>query len=209
MKRKILLLDDLAKKVLELKKDGKVVIQSHGVFDLIHPGILQHLGSAKKQGDVLVVTVVKDKNVRKGPGRPIFTEALRAMNVAALEPVDYVALADDDVPFECVKRIQPDIFAKGPQQHERDQKIHEKIFKEGKELYFGNSRIYETDGFAFSSSQIINNFLDIILILFFNTSFARIHSPVLGNHGSIYICLPYILPLHDHNPQNYGRMCSR
>ena len=60
---KILLLEDLVKKVDKLKKAGKIIVQSHGIFDLVHPGILTHLNSAKKQGDILIATVVKDKDV--------------------------------------------------------------------------------------------------------------------------------------------------
>lgn len=158
---KILLLNELTDRVTELKQTGKVVVQSHGIFDLIHPGIIAHLNSAKKQGDVLVVTVVKDKDVRRGPGRPIFPGELRAQNVASLEQVDYVSLVDDDVPYMCVKAVKPDILAKGQAYKERDKNIHQKIFEEEKELYFGKSRIYETDGLSFSSTQIIKDFLDI------------------------------------------------
>ena len=161
IKKKVLSFDCLINLVENLKSQGKVVVQSHGVFDIIHPGMITHLNSAKKQGNVLVVTVIKDKDVRRGPGRPIFSEKLRAENVASLEYVDYVCLVDDEVPFECVKRIKPNIFTKGQSQRERDEKIHKKIFEDEKELYFGKSKIYETGGFAFSSSQIINNFLDI------------------------------------------------
>ncbi len=161
IREKILSLDELIKAVEGAKARGKVVVQSHGVFDIIHPGMIKHLNSAKKQGDILIVTVIKDKDVRKGPGRPIFTEGLRAENVASLQYVDYICIVDDEVPFECVKRIKPDVFAKGQSQKERDEKIHKKIFEEEKELYFGKSKIYETGGFSFSASQIINNFLDI------------------------------------------------
>ncbi len=161
IKKKILLINELTKKVANLKKTGRVVVLSHGVYDIIHPGIVKHLNEAKKQGDVLVVTVIKDKDVRRGYGRPIFHEALRAENVASLQQVDYICLVDDITPFECVKRIKPDIFAKGQGYAERDRKIHKKIFKEEKGLYFGKSKIYETGGVSFSSSQIINNFLDI------------------------------------------------
>ncbi len=161
IKRKILLLDDFIKKVDELKLAGKIVVQSHGIFDLIHPGIIKHLNTAKEQGDILIVTVIKDKDVRRGPGRPIFPEKLRIENVASLEQVDYICLVDDEIPFECVRKIKPDVFAKGQAYKERDQKVHEKIFQEEKEFYFGKCKIYETGGFSFSSSQIINNFLDI------------------------------------------------
>jgi len=160
-KKKILFFNELLEVVKHLKEEGKVVVQSHGVFDIIHPGILQHLNSAKKQGDVLIVTVIKDKDIRKGPGRPLFPENFRAETLASLEQVDYVCLVDDETPFECIKRIQPDVFAKGQLHKEEHQKIHENVFKDNKELYFGKSKIYETGGFSFSSSKIINDFLDI------------------------------------------------
>lgn len=160
-KQKVLTLEDLLVVLDRLRAEGKHVVQSHGVFDLIHPGIINHLELAKKQGDVLVVTVIKDKDVRRGPGRPVFPDNLRVQNVAALEPVDYVAAVDDEIPFECVKMIRPDVFAKGQAYKTRDRHVHDKIFEEEKEFYFGKSRIHETEGFSFSSSGIINNFLDI------------------------------------------------
>lgn len=161
MEKKILTFNEMIHIVKNLKAKGKIIVQSHGVFDLIHPGIIAHLNSAESHGDYLIVTVIKDKDVRRGPGRPVFPEQLRIQNIASLEQVDYACLVDDDMPFECVKMIKPDVFAKGHSHSERDKKIHEKIFKEEKELYFGKSKIYETDGFTFSSSQIINNFLDV------------------------------------------------
>ncbi|MBI5048535.1 MAG: adenylyltransferase/cytidyltransferase family protein [Deltaproteobacteria bacterium] len=161
VKNKILTLDEIIDKAKALKKEGKVVVQSHGVFDLIHPGIIKHLNHAKKLGDVLIVSVIKDKDVHRGPGRPIFPEAFRAENVASLEQVDYVCLVDNEMPFECIKMIQPDIFAKGQAAHEKDRKIHERLFKEEKEFYSDKCRIIETEGFSLSSSHIINNFLDI------------------------------------------------
>jgi len=154
-------LNDLVRKVSQLRETGKVVVQSHGVFDLVHPGIIKHLDEAKGKGDVLVVTVVRDSDVRRGPGRPIFPEEFRAENVAAIQQVDYVCIVEDVNPFECVRRIKPDIFAKGQAYKARDRKIHQKIYEEEKEFYFGKSTIYETQGFSFSSSNLINNFLDI------------------------------------------------
>ena len=161
LNEKILTFDRLIEKVRELQNEGKLVVQSHGIFDLIHPGIITHLNSAKEQGDVLIVTVIKDKDVRRGPSRPVFPEQFRTGNVASLELVDYVCLVDDKIPFECIKKINPDIFAKGQSIKERDQRIHNRIFEEEKELYLGKCRIYETGGFSFSSTQIINDFLDI------------------------------------------------
>lgn len=161
LKRKILSLDELVSTTDSLKLQGKIIVQSHGVFDLIHPGVIAHLNSAREQGDLLVVTVIRDRDVRKGPGRPIFPEQMRLQNVASLGQVDFACLVDDGIPFECVKVVKPHVFAKSRTHNEKDRKIHGKIFKEERELYFGKSRIHETDGFSFSSSQIISNFLDI------------------------------------------------
>ncbi|NOG84140.1 MAG: hypothetical protein HND49_10120 [Planctomycetes bacterium] len=163
MESKILLFDKLIEKVENLKKQGKVVVQTHGVFDLIHPGIIKHINLSKSEGDVLIVTVIKDKDVRRGPGRPIFPEDYRAANVAALEQVDYACLVDDETPFECIQRIKPDVFSKGKSYKRRaqDREVFEKTLDEEKKYFFGQGRICETDGVTFSSSQIINNFLDV------------------------------------------------
>jgi rfaE bifunctional protein kinase chain/domain len=161
MKTKILPFDELIKVVESLKSKGKIVVQSHGVFDLIHPGIIKHLKEAKAQWDILLVTLIKDKDVRKGPGRPIFNENLRIQTIASLELIDYASLVDDETPFECVKKIKPDIFAKGQAYKERNRVIHNKMFNEEREFYFEKCKIYETGGFSFSTTQIINNFLDI------------------------------------------------
>ena len=161
IKEKILLFSDLIKKVKAAKRKGQTIVQSHGIFDLVHPGIIQHLNDARQQGDVLVVTVVRDKDVRRGPGRPIFPEQLRAENVASLAQVDFVSIVEDTIPFESVRKIKPDTFTKGQAYKERDRQIHKKIYEEEKEFYFGKSAIYETRGFSFSSSNIINNFHDL------------------------------------------------
>ncbi|MCX5696371.1 MAG: PfkB family carbohydrate kinase [Candidatus Omnitrophica bacterium] len=158
---KILVLDELVNKVRALKKRGKVVVQSHGVFDLIHPGVIKHLKSAKEQGDILIVSVIRDKDVHKGPGRPIFPESLRAQNVACLSMVDYVCVVNDEKPFESVKIVNPDIFAKGHSIKDYGKDIHNRIFEEEKELYFGKIRILEAEGFSFDSSDIIKNLLNI------------------------------------------------
>ncbi|MBM3256675.1 MAG: hypothetical protein FJZ04_04395, partial [Candidatus Moranbacteria bacterium] len=161
MENKILSFDDLVNKTKELKKQGKTIVQSHGVYDIIHPGIVQHLRLAKEQGDVLIVTVIKDKDVRLGPGRPLFNETLRIENVGALQPVDYVSLVDEGVPFESVRLLEPDVLAKGKAVRERDRAVHGKMFEEEKEYNFGKTRILETDGFTFHTQQLINNFLAV------------------------------------------------
>ena len=54
---KIKTIDELRDITAELKKKGKKVVLCHGVFDLVHPGHIIHLSSAKKEGDILLVTI--------------------------------------------------------------------------------------------------------------------------------------------------------
>src|SRR6202140_5195980 len=89
---KVRTVDELAQIVEQLRFAGKTVVQAHGSFDLLHLGHVRHLEAARRLGDVLVVTVNADRFVNKGPGRPVFNEALRAEMLAALEYVDWVAI---------------------------------------------------------------------------------------------------------------------
>ena len=152
---------ELAGILTSLKRDGKKIVQCHGVFDLLHPGHIKHLESAKKQGDILVVSLTRDEYVRKGPGRPVFNEILRAETIASLEIVDYVCLSDDYTATECIKTLKPDIYAKGPDYQDRAHDITGKISEEEEAIESVNGRIYFTSDIEFSASSLINKFLDI------------------------------------------------
>jgi len=49
----------------------------------------------------------------KGEGRPLLPAAERAAILAALRPVDYVTVFDEDTPESALERLQPDVHAKG------------------------------------------------------------------------------------------------
>ena len=83
-REKIKNLDILEAESRRFVEEGKCVVLCHGTFDLIHTGHIRHLQEAKRQGDVLFVTITADKYVSKGPGRPVFSEILRAENLSAL-----------------------------------------------------------------------------------------------------------------------------
>jgi D-beta-D-heptose 7-phosphate kinase/D-beta-D-heptose 1-phosphate adenosyltransferase len=93
---------------------GKVVF-TNGVFDLLHPGHIDLLTSARSHGDALVVGINTDESVRrlKGPTRPVRAENDRAFILAALEAVDLVVAFDEDTPLEIVKALRPDVIVKG------------------------------------------------------------------------------------------------
>ena len=91
------------------------VVFTNGCFDLLHPGHIHTLETARSLGDLLVVGVNSDRSVRslKGPGRPLVPEAERAEILAALAAVDFVVIFDEDTPREIVARLGPDVLVKG------------------------------------------------------------------------------------------------
>lgn len=113
--RKILSLQNLEAKIANFRNAdscSKIILTS-GVFDLVHPGHLDYFNKARSFGDILVVSVVDDEFVEKGPGRPIFNQGLRLSWLAALEIVDYVVLNGDFGPWKVMQAIKPDIYVKG------------------------------------------------------------------------------------------------
>lgn len=113
---KILSFEDSIKKIKELKAKGKKVGLCHGGFDLLHPGHVKHFESAKKLCDVLFVSITSDRFVesRKGSGRPIFPDKLRAYMAASIEFVDYVVITDFAKAMEILKTLKPSYYIKGP-----------------------------------------------------------------------------------------------
>ena len=91
------------------------VVFTNGVFDLLHPGHIEVLDMARREGAALVVGLNSDASVKrlKGPSRPVRNTAERAMVLAGLEAVDAVVVFDQDPPFELVQRLQPDVIVKG------------------------------------------------------------------------------------------------
>ncbi|MCX5750080.1 MAG: adenylyltransferase/cytidyltransferase family protein, partial [Candidatus Saganbacteria bacterium] len=130
MYKKIKTIRELKEIVAKLKKQGKKIVHCHGVFDLVHPGHIRHLASAKKEGDVLIVTVTEDKYVKKGPGRPIFNENLRAETLAAVENVDFVAINRYPTAVEAIKILKPDIYVKGQEYAKKEKDVTGKISEE-------------------------------------------------------------------------------
>lgn len=113
---KILTFSAAKSSVAKLKKQGKTVGMCHGGFDLLHPGHIKHFESAKKLCDVLLVSVTSDQFVieRKGRGRPVFSDKLRAYEVAHLDIVDYVVVSDFKRAVEVIQALKPSFYIKGP-----------------------------------------------------------------------------------------------
>ena len=142
--------------ISSLKDQGRSVVHCHGVFDLIHPGHIRHLEAAKRQGDLLVVTVTPDEYVNKGPGRPVFNQRLRAESLSALQCVDYVAINEWPTAVELIHFLRPDVYVKGSEYAQREKDLTGKIYDEEEAILSVGGRIHFTDDITFSSSHLIN-----------------------------------------------------
>ena len=93
----------------------RALVFTNGVFDLLHPGHVDVLLAARRQGDALVVGLNSDASVRrlKGDNRPVRTEHERAIVLAALAMVDAVVIFEQDTPLELIRALTPNVLVKG------------------------------------------------------------------------------------------------
>jgi rfaE bifunctional protein nucleotidyltransferase chain/domain len=97
------------------RQPGPIVF-TNGVFDLIHPGHVELLEAARREGNALIVGVNSDASVRrlgKGSDRPLNGERARARVLAGLAAVDCVVLFDAETPLELIQALSPDVLVKG------------------------------------------------------------------------------------------------
>ncbi len=156
-KKKILSYDELSILISKFKNENRVIVQCHGVFDLIHPGHIFHFQAAKKQGDILVVSLTSDVYVNKGPNRPVFDENIRSEALASIEAIDYVVVNRNPTAVEAIKNIRPDVYVKGEDYSSFDKDITGKIKEELAAVEEVGGRLHITREITYSSSELINN----------------------------------------------------
>lgn len=154
-------LDELAEIADQLRAEGKTVVLAHGVFDLIHMGHVRHFEAARREGDVLMVTLTADSFVNKGPGRPIFSEMMRTEMLASLEQVDWVAINQAPSAEPALDSIRPDVYVKGSDYENPEDDITRMIENEREAVEKHGGRMVFTKDITFSSSSLINNYLDV------------------------------------------------
>jgi len=105
----------LQEAIAAAKKDSQRIVFANGCFDVLHVGHVRYLQGAKALGDVLVVAVNSDEQVRKqkGEDRPLIPQDQRAEIVSAFAAVDFVTVFDEPTVAELLLALKPDIQAKG------------------------------------------------------------------------------------------------
>lgn len=114
----------------EAGKKGLVVL-ANGCFDILHVGHVRHLQEARAMGGYLVVSLTKDENVNKGPGRPVNPWLDRADVLRALRPVDQVI--ETASALQAIYTVRPNIFVKGID-YAGGERLSEDIFAACKEV---------------------------------------------------------------------------
>ena len=156
MKKKIIDFSNIEKILKPIKRKGKKIVCCHGVFDLLHIGHLKHFKSAKKYGDILIVSVTPDKFVQKGFGRPYFNSEQRMESLASIEVIDFVVLNNSANAVNIVKKIKPNFFVKGPEYKIFEEDITGEIKNEELAVKKNGGKLIFTDDLIYSSSSILN-----------------------------------------------------
>ncbi len=112
---KITDLPSLKTQISTWKVEGKKVVFTNGVFDLLHIGHITYLAKAAELGDKLIIGLNSDASVKriKGDDRPVNDQNSRAMLLAALFFVDAVVVFEEDTPQQLITALLPDILVKG------------------------------------------------------------------------------------------------
>ena len=88
----------------------------NGTFDILHPGHIAMLNTARSLGNYLIVCIDTDRRVKelKGDKRPINDQVFRKVMLQNLKSVDIVEFFDSQEELiEILQLYQPDIMVKG------------------------------------------------------------------------------------------------
>ena len=161
MPGKLKTIEQLGELAAAARAGGLRVVLAHGVFDILHVGHKRHLDIGKRSGDVLIVTITTDRYVSKGPGRPVFTEKLRAEMLSALESVDYVGISPDPGAEFVIEKIRPHVYLKGSEYSVDEKDVTGRIAAERAAVEKFGGQVVFTEDITFSSSSLANRALQI------------------------------------------------
>ena len=154
-RRKIVDLPALLDAVGDARRRDLTVVQCHGCFDIVHPGHIRYLQFARRQGDVLVVSLTGDSDIFKGHQRPYIPAELRAENLAALEFVDLVCIDPHPTAERILEAVKPDVYVKGA---EYERSCDQGFLRERAVVERNGGRVIFSSGdVVFSSTQLIES----------------------------------------------------
>ena len=141
-REKLLTLEEAAFLSKKLQEAGKVVVFTNGCFDLLHPGHVDLLRYAKRQGDFLFVGVNSDESISKikGGNRPFITLWERLELLSALEMVDALLVFSETTPYALIQALQPKVLVKGGEYRNKKVIGRDIVEKKGGKVAFAPHR---------------------------------------------------------------------
>jgi rfaE bifunctional protein nucleotidyltransferase chain/domain len=134
-----------------LQSQGKAIVLTNGIFDLLHVGHVRCLEDARARGDYLVVAVNDDRSAEavKGKGHPIVPIQERMEVLSTLWFVDYVTAFAEETAESLLRRFRPDFYAKGTDYNTRT------LPERGVVKELGVKAVFVGDKKAHSTSKIV------------------------------------------------------
>ena len=154
-KSNLITLENLKRRVLDLKRQGKKIVMTNGCFDILHAGHVDYLNKSKDLGDVLIVAINTDKSIKglKGSKRPINRLEARSVLISSLKAVDFVISFNAPTPQKLYEQILPDVLVKGSDYNDKEIAGSDAVINNG-----GNIELIEfLDGY--STSKIIEKII--------------------------------------------------
>ena len=144
-------------KLLKKKYKNKKIVLCHGVFDLLHIGHINYFNSAKKLGNILVVSVTDDQYVNKGPGRPAFKIKNRLGFLNEINCINFICISSAPTAEKIIKNLKPNIYCKGVDYTGISRKKDKNLNLEIKALKSIGGKYSIIKAESFSSSKTIND----------------------------------------------------
>ena len=139
------------KKLFKNKKIGLC----HGAFDILHIGHLRHFQEAKKNCDILIVSLTSEKFIRKGPSQPFFGDSDRAFFLSKIDLIDYIYISKSYSGLDSLNKFVPDCYIKGVDYFNK-----KKYLKLNEEISFCKKKkisVIFTSSEKLSSTKILNS----------------------------------------------------
>ncbi len=133
-------------------------VMAFGTFDIFHPGHINYLKQAKKQGNYLIVVVARDQTVLKiKKEKSLNDEQTRLDTVKKSQLAEKVILGNLNDKYLVIEKYKPDVVALGYDQKVNLSELKEKIrkFKLGTKII--RLKAYQPNIYKSSKLKIKNN----------------------------------------------------
>ena len=111
---------------------AKLKVMATGTFDLLHPGHIDFLKRAKREGDYFIVVIARDETVEQEKGKtPSWDQEKRKAEIEHLGIADKVVIGNPGDKLKIVEEEKPDIICLGYDQEYDEDKMKKVLAKRG------------------------------------------------------------------------------